>query len=171
MNENLTLRALEKNDLTFVHALHNTPEIMDYWFEEPYLSFASLEESFNKNKGNPRYRQFILAKQDEQIGFVEMLNIDPHHRNAEFTIIIAPDHQGNGYAKAATRLAMDYAFKVLNLHKLYLFADTLNKKAVHIYEKVGFQKEGVSRELFFVNGSYHDATVMSILDRDYWEMS
>ena len=33
--------------------------------------------------------------------------------------------------REATRLAMDYAFSVLNMHKLYLVVDKENEKAVH----------------------------------------
>ncbi len=170
MNENLTLRTLEKTDLEFIHALYNNPEIISYWFEEPYLSFAHREDSFDKNMDNQRHRQFILMNIDEKVGFVELVSIDPRHRNAEFTIIIHPDFQGKGYAYTATRLAMDYAFSVINLHKLYLYVDTTNEKAIHIYEKAGFQMEGVTQEMFFVNGTYHDAAVMCIFDRDYWKM-
>jgi RimJ/RimL family protein N-acetyltransferase len=42
-------------------------------------------------------------------------------------------HQGKGYAKRATRIAIDYAFKVLNIHKLYLHVDKDNKRAAGIY--------------------------------------
>src|SRR5699024_1170990 len=139
-------------------------------FEEPYFSMSRLEDLFDKNKENPRLRQFILSREDECIGFVELVNIDSRHRNAEFTIMIDPDYQGKGYAKIATSLALDYAFSTLNLHKLYLFVDTINEKAIHVYENKGFQQEGVAREMFFVGGTYHDAAVMSILDRDYQKM-
>lgn len=171
MNDNLILRTLEKTDLPFIHALYNNPDVISYWFEEPYLSMAQLEDIFDKNKENSRLRQFILAMENECVGLVELVNIDPRHRNAEFTIMIDPNYQGKGYAKIATRLAMDYAFSTLNLHKLYLFVDTINEKAIHVYERKGFQQEGVAREMFFVGGTYRDAAVMSIFDRDYQKMA
>ncbi|MGO1535176.1 MAG: spermidine acetyltransferase, partial [Halomonas sp.] len=45
----LKLRALERNDLRFVHELNNNQSIMSYWFEEPYESFDELEELYNKH--------------------------------------------------------------------------------------------------------------------------
>lgn len=42
----LKLRALERNDLRFVHELNNNQSIMSYWFEEPYESFDELEELY-----------------------------------------------------------------------------------------------------------------------------
>ena len=52
---------------------------------------------------------------------------------------------------------MDYAFTVLNLYKLYLVVDTENKKAIHVYTKLGFQIEGELKHEFFSNGEYRNA--------------
>lgn len=49
MNSQLTLRALERGDLRFIHNLNNNRNIMSYWFEEPYESFDELEELYNKH--------------------------------------------------------------------------------------------------------------------------
>ncbi|HLR08816.1 MAG TPA: GNAT family N-acetyltransferase [Bacillota bacterium] len=167
MTNKLRLRVMEKEDLPFVHNMFNNPAIMDYWFEEAYLSYAQLQEKFSKNMDDERQRHFILDKSGERLGFVALYSIDPRHRNAEYAIMIDPDHQGNGYATPATRCAMDYAFNVLNLHKLYLYVDRENEKAMHVYKKAGFKKEAVLKEAFFVSGVYHDAVIMSVFQRDY----
>src|SRR5699024_4848098 len=160
------MRIMEKNDAPFLHQLYNNPEVMSYWFEEAYLSVQALEKSFDDNIDNDKNRQFIVMDGNEKVGIVELVSIDWKHRNAEFTIIIAPKHQGKGYARPATKWAIDYGFSTLNLHKIYLFVDKINEKAIRVYEKIGFQVEGVAKEMFFVNGTYHDAVVMGIFQRD-----
>ncbi|SFE43344.1 diamine N-acetyltransferase [Lentibacillus persicus] len=50
MTNNLKLRTLEKDDLTFLHKLFNSPDIMSYWFSESYMSMEHLKESFDKVK-------------------------------------------------------------------------------------------------------------------------
>ncbi len=135
---------------------------MDYWFAESHYSFQLIKNRFENNLESTEHRQFILCSNGERIGFVGLFSISQRHRNAEFAIMIDPGQQGNGYAEPATRLAVDYAFKTLNLHKLFLHADKVNEKAIHIYEKVGFQTEGVLREHVYVNGEYHDLVTMSI---------
>src|SRR5699024_9593925 len=107
----------------------------------------ALEKSFDDNVESEKNRQFIVMNGEEKVGIVELVSIDWRHRNAEFTIIIAPEHQGKGYARPATQLAIDYGFYTLNLHKLYLFVDKINDKAIRVYEKAGFQVEGVAREM------------------------
>lgn len=167
MHDNIRIRAMEKKDAPFLYKLYNNSEIMDYWFEEAYLSMKALEKSFDDNINNDKNRQFIVMAGSEKVGIVELVSIDWKHRNAEFTIIIDPEYQGKGYSQPATHKALAYGFSVLNLHKLYLFVDKINEKAIRVYEKTGFQIEGVAKEMFFVNGTYHDAVVMGMFQRDF----
>ena len=166
MREDVHIRVMEKGDAPFLHSLYNNPDIMSYWFEEAHLSLQALEKSFDDDIENEKNRQFIVMHDNQRIGVVELVGIDWKHRHAEFTIMIAPEHQGNGYAHPATKRAIEYGFSTLNLHKLFLYVDKVNEKAIHVYEKMGFEVEGVAREMFFVNGTYHDAVVMGIFQRD-----
>lgn len=167
MKANIQLRALEREDLRYIHLLNNDNKIMSYWFEEPYESFAELQDLFKKHIHNQSERRFILMDDKQTVGLVELVEIDLIHRNAEFQIIIDPQSQGKGYASIATKLAIEYAFTILNLHKIYLLVDKKNDKAIHIYQKTGFQIEGELKEEFFINGSYHDAIRMCMFQRDF----
>lgn len=167
MDDTLKLHVLEKEDLPFIHQLFNNIDIMKYWFEEPSHSMALLEEQFSRNIRSEHIRQFTLKKDSENIGYIGFYNIEQIHRKAEFGIMIDPKHQGNGYASKAMELAIDYAFTILNLHKLYLIVAKENEKAIHIYKKAGFQVEAELKDEFFIHGSYHDTIVMSIFQHDY----
>lgn len=81
--------------------------------------------------------------------------------------MISPAYQGKGYATIATRLALDYAFTVLNLYKLSLIVDCENLRAIGVYTKVGFIEEGRLRHEFFVNGEYRDVLRMAIFQPNY----
>lgn len=160
MAPTLKLRPLEREDLRFVHQLDNDSSVMRYWFEEPYEAFVELSDLYDRHIHDQNERRFIVQQGEENLGLVELVEIDYIHRRAEFQIIIAPHHQGQGYAQPATKLAMEYAFNVLNLHKLYLIVDADNHKAIHIYEKLGFQVEGKLIDEFFANGEYRNAIRM-----------
>lgn len=170
MSGDLKLRPLEREDLKFVHRLNNDAKIMSYWFEEPYEAFVELQELYDKHIHDQSERRFILELDGQMVGLVELMEIDYIHRRAEFQIIIDPKFQGHGYAVSATKLAKKYAFHVLNLHKLYLVVDKVNEKAIHVYEKVGFIREGELIDEFFVDGTYHDAIRMCIFQHQYQEM-
>lgn len=168
MTPPIRLRALERDDLKFVHDLNNNRRAMTYWFEEPYESFVELEDLYLKHIHDQSERRFIAeTTEGERIGLVELVEITYIHRRAEFQIIIAPDRQGHGFGKAVTLLAMDYAFGVLNINKLYLTVSTDNPGAIALYQSCGFREEGHLVEEYFVNGHYQDALRMFQLQREY----
>ncbi len=168
MDVDVKLRALEKEDLYFIHLLDNNRNIMSYWFEEPYESFGELEDLYSKHIHDNSERRFIATNKDnESIGLVELIEINYIHRNAEFQIIIAPYFQGQSYASAVIHKALDYAFTILNLHKVYLLVSEDNHKALHLYQKLGFIEEGRLVQEFFINGKYCDAIRMYQLQQQY----
>lgn len=161
------LRPLERDDLPFVHQMDNNASVMRYWFEEPYEAFVELCDLYDKHIHDQTERRFIIEHAGSRVGLVELVEIDYVHRRAEFQIIIDPAHQGHGYASAAALLAMDYAFSVLNLYKLYLIVDKENHRAIGIYTKLGFDVEGELIHEFFVNGEYRNAIRMCIFQHQY----
>ncbi|GGN59169.1 hypothetical protein GCM10007971_21970 [Oceanobacillus indicireducens] len=64
-------------------------------------------------------------------------------------------------------MLLDYAFLELNMHRVSLRVFSHNEKAIHIYNKLGFVKEGVIRESLYRNGIWHDIIVMGVLKKDY----
>lgn len=164
----IKLRALERDDLRFVHDLTNNRRVMSYWFEEPYESFVELEDLYLKHIHDQSERRFIAETLSrERIGLVELVEITYIHRRAEFQIIISPENQGRGHGATVTRLAIDYAFRVLNINKLYLVVSTDNDAAIAIYRACGFVEEGRLVDEFFVNGHYQDALRMYQLQRHF----
>ncbi|WMY97513.1 MAG: spermidine N1-acetyltransferase [Arsenophonus sp.] len=166
-DNSIKLRPLEREDLHFVHQLDNNASIMRYWFEEPYEAFVELSDLYNKHIHDQLERRFIIEKEKNKLGLVELVEINYIHRRAEIGVIIDPRFQGEGYAEIATKLAMDYAFFVLNLYKIYLIVDKDNTKALHIYKKLGFNIEGNLIDEFFINGKYRTVVRMSIFQYEH----
>lgn len=102
----------------------------------------------------------------EHIGNVWLWNIDLLHRKAELRIILGSrEHIGRGMGSEAISLASDYAFDVLNLHKIYAYVLSINERAKHSFEKVGFFVEGILKEDRFSRGSYIDVFLLGRVKR------
>ena len=144
---------------------------MAYWFEEPYESFVELEDLYIKHIHDQSERRFIAESDGERIGLVELVEINYIHRRAEFQIVIAPVFQGKGFGKTMTSQALDYAFRVLNLHKVYLVVSVTNAPAISVYRQCGFQEEGTLVDEFFVDGRYQDALRMFRRQTEYFELA
>ncbi len=90
-------------------------------------------------------------------------------RNARLGIMIgARDHQGRGLGQEALRLIIAYAFKTLDLHKIWLVHYADNARMRHVAGKLGMSLEGVLRDEYFHAGRYHDMVRHALLRPD-WE--
>lgn len=75
---------------------------------------------------------------------------------------------GKGYGTEALRLALQYAFDELNLHRLTLTVIDYNERAIALYEKAGFRREGVFREFGQRDGKRYDMYLYGLL-RPEWK--
>ncbi|HEY7357566.1 MAG TPA: GNAT family protein, partial [Ktedonobacterales bacterium] len=70
----------------------------------------------------------------------------------------------------AVRLLLDYAFRLRNLHKVWLRVVSTNERAIRAYRACGFVEEGRLREQTWGDGRYVDDVYMGIL-RTEWEQA
>lgn len=110
----------------------------------------------------------IMSSDDVPIGAVQLADIDPWARHAELGIFIGdPACRGHGLGTEAMRLLLDFAFRQLNLHKVWLTVDADNDPAIRCYVRLGFRRDGVQRDAIYRDGRYLDRLLMSILESEF----
>ena len=98
------------------------------------------------------------------LGYVHFTNVHPVLRSAELGIAIGGAADRNqGFGLEAVRLAVAYGWKELNLERVALSVLADHAHARHVYQKAGFELEGVLRRAAYADGQFHDLTLMSIL--------
>ncbi|WP_228647597.1 GNAT family N-acetyltransferase [Microtetraspora sp. AC03309] len=102
------------------------------------------------------------------VGEVVLNEWDAGNRSCNFRIALAPVGQNRGLGTEAVRLMVGHGFERLSLHRISLTVFDFNPRARRAYEKVGFVKEGVHRDVLFYDGVWVDNVVMSILAPE-WE--
>lgn len=85
-------------------------------------------------------RRFAFWKDSELVGFSVLTDITKD--SAEFYIAIHPDQLGTGIGKELTTQVIRTAFDKLRLKRVYLKVRGWHHRAIHVYERVGFKKEG-----------------------------
>lgn len=109
-----------------------------------------------------------LLEGNKLIGSCQLHSINSVHRTAELQIRIGEvEERGHGFGTQAVQLLLDFAFKDLNLRRVYLHVFANNIPAIRIYEKKGFKNEGLLRQAAYVDGAYMDVMVMGILRDEY----
>jgi len=100
----------------------------------------------------------------QMIGFVGFGDIQNVHRCAELGIRIGNEvDRGHGYGKEAISLALEYAWRWLNLNRVQLKVFLHNERAIHSYASAGFEQEGHLRRAAFIDGHWRDVIIMSVL--------
>lgn len=165
------LRELSKRDIPTINKWRNDPQLIsclgapfryinedvDYSWYESYMS--------NRNRA---VRCAIVNDEDNILGIVSLTNVDFINQSAELSVMIGEDGDRNkGIGSFAVRTMVEHGFYNMNLHRIYLTALENNKRACHVYEKVGFKKEGLLRDATFKNGVYMNMYHYSIIREEY----
>ncbi|MGV1008297.1 MAG: GNAT family N-acetyltransferase [Dermatophilaceae bacterium] len=109
----------------------------------------------------------VDAEDGTVLGEVVLFGLDEDNESMVFRIaLVGPSVFGHGFGTEATRLVRDFAFEQLGLHRLTLEVFDHNPRARRVYEKCGFIVEGVRRDAQRIDGIWHDAIDMALLDSD-----
>lgn len=170
-NERIKLRKMTLEDTEIYHKWRNDYDVMSY--TDPSFDTRTYEETetFVKQvtQANDSKSYIIEYRENEKaIGITSLIHIDTKNRNAECIIDIGEkDYWGQGIGKEALTMLLDYAFLELNLHKVSLRVFSFNDRAITLYEKLGFEKEGELKEQLYRNGGWQHIIMMGLLKRNF----
>ncbi len=146
-----SLVPLDRRHLTATRAWANDWEIAEFMDRATPVSDAAHERWYEAIENRADCVYFAIEANDESatsqhIGNVWLWDIDTRHRKAEVRIVIgARNLRSQGIGTDALDLVSRYAFRRLNLRRLYAFVLSSNTRAVKAFEKAGFQQEGLLR--------------------------
>jgi RimJ/RimL family protein N-acetyltransferase len=168
----LTLRWLRDADAPDVFAVFRDSEVMRYWSSPPMQRLAEAAELIRRIHELFRSRtlfQWGIASQssDAILGTCTLFHLDATHRRAEIGFALGRAHWGQGLATEAVELLIGFAFDRLNLHRLEADVDPRNDRSLQLLERQGFQREGLLRERYHLNGELPDAVVLGLLRREW----
>lgn len=172
--EKIMLREYRKEDLPCITAWVNDMETTRYLsdiFSWPQTVKNSEDFLEMRLSGGRREAGFVIADRETQdyIGQADLMDINWIDRCATIGIVIGDKkNRGCGVGTEALALLCDYAFMRLGLQRVQLDVYSGNSRAITCYEHVGFVKEGIKRRARFVDGSFMDVILMSML-REEWE--
>ena len=153
------------------------------------LMRATIAEPVNNLMSEPG--EFTLTVEQERMflaeqmirpdwaGFVATLNDAPgqvigsimangkgrratRHR-AAVGLAVARDWRGKGVGRALMERVIAWARETGFITRLELEALVRNESAVRLYERLGFQREGLQRHALLRNGEYLDDIIMALL--------
>ena len=150
----------------WLNDLEGTQNLLIY---SQVISLANEKEFLEQLSKSHAY-SIIDIKTNELLGNCGFDNIDQLNQTAEAGIFIGNKNYWNkGYGTEALSLLMDYGFKALNFHSIFLRVFSFNERAKKSYEKIGFKVIGKRREALIRDNKKHDIIYMDILTNEFYE--
>lgn len=158
--EDISLRALEPEDLDLLYDWENRGEHWAISQTQQPFSKALLKAYLNQQHRDVRETgqlRLMICKAGEAIGTVELFDADFWNQRAGIGVILfQQEFRGQGIARIALDLLMNYAYAHLNFHQLYCNIDVNNSDSISLFKRLGFQQVGVKKDWVKINRKFVD---------------
>lgn len=156
----ITIRGIEADDWEDIAAIQAAPGVIYGTLQVPYKSRDAIRE---RTENQPPNMHALVAVVDEQVvGLLGLrVGIGRRAHAASLGMMVHADFQGRGVGSALMAAAIDLAENWLALSRIDLEVFPDNAPALALYEKFGFEREGVLREYAFRDGQYVDSILMA----------
>jgi L-phenylalanine/L-methionine N-acetyltransferase len=157
------VRKATPQDFDFIYSLYFHPKI------NPFLLYEMMDKTafkpiFDELMGKEIV--FIFENAGKDVG---MFKLFAHtHRTSHIGylggVAVHPDYSGQGFGTAMLKEILTFG-QQLGFLRIELSTATINETAIRLYEKVGFQKEGVLRKYSFMKSEnrFLDEVMMAYL--------
>ena len=146
----------------------NDPRIRDWCRQVGLITPRDQERWYLWQNDDKATHMFAVVEQGNGIviGVCGLTSIDLIARRAEFSLYIAPNHQGLGYGYSALRTLCKYGFSELGLNSIWGESFAGNP-ALTLFKRIGFVLEGTRRQFYFKGGKFIDAQLVSMLKHEF----
>ena len=163
-----TIRVAEPTDATAMIAY-----MLQVSNETPFLSFGPNEfnrtideeiEIIEHHKREPNHLFLLVMLNNEIIG---MLNVHASHKLrlkhiGEFGVTVKKKYWGIGIGRHLLDVMLHWANQTELIRKINLKVTAHNKRAIELYQKVGFEVEGVLKRDICIDGVFLNTYAMGL---------
>lgn len=158
--KNVELRGITKDDAPLIYEWVNREDLRDLTGTLYPVSEYEHERWIQNITLSPDKKLFAVYLNNNCVGTVGLKLIDHINSNAELFISLG-DTDVPGVGTDAVETLVNYCFRHLNFHKIYLHVFESNIRAIKCYENAGFTVEGELKDHHFSNGKYENVLIMS----------
>lgn len=172
VGKNILLRPIRLKDKKGILKLR-----LDFNANKAYLGFPFPITEINEKYWiqslySPHSRKridFAIASKKTKtfVGLISLRDYDSLHRRGRFGIFIQRKYWGKGYAREAMAIFFKYLFNQIGLQRIYLEVLESNKRAIRLYERFRFVKEGLLRQHYFQDGGFKNILVLGLLKKEF----
>jgi UDP-4-amino-4,6-dideoxy-N-acetyl-beta-L-altrosamine N-acetyltransferase len=159
---------LGSNHLEVVRRWRNSPEVASFMYTDDHITEADQVLWFERVSVDPASRYWVVLLELQPVGLISLTNIDLTNRRCDWAIYLGEQTaRGRGVASHAQYFGAIQCFDRLGLEKLCCEAFEFNSSAIELYEKLGFEREGLFADHYVKNGEFANVVVLG-LHRSRW---
>ena len=167
----VTLRELRLEDAASLLAMLSTEEVARFISPPPntiegyerFIAWATRE----RVRGNYVCFAVVPEGMTVAVGLFQLRALEPGFATAEWGFALGSAFWGSGLFVESACLVLDFAFDVVNIHRLEARASVANGRGNGALRKLGAVQEGVLRRSFFRGGEFHDQVMWTVLADDW----
>jgi len=170
--ERLILREINTVDTEAVFAIRGDYEVTKY---NSGAAYTELDQAENLIKGIQEEYQLksalrwgiTLKAEDCVIGMVGFNYWNRTDNRGSVGFDLARAYWRRGIMREALRSTLNFGFINMGLHRIEADASIYNEASIGLLKSIGFQQEGIQREQYYEDDTYHDLVLLAILENDW----
>lgn len=158
------LRALEPDDLSFIYELENNTAIWEIsGTTTPYSKHVLKQYLDNAHRDiyDVKQLRLCICKGEKVLGLIDLFDFDPRNKRAGVGIVILEEKERNqGSGTEAIQLLCDYGFTTLGLRQLFANVMEDNLTSLYLFKKMGFEEVGIKKDWIYSNGEFKNEILL-----------
>ncbi len=170
--ERLILREIIPADTDSIFTIRGDYEVTKYNSGAAYTEreqaenlIAGMQEEYQMESS---VRWGITLKEvDCVIGMVGFNYWNRTDNRGSIGFDLAQAYWRQGIMREALRSILNFGFINMGLHRIEADASIYNEASIGLLNSIGFQQEGIQREQYYEDGTYHDLVLLALLEMDW----
>lgn len=158
----IVVRALEPGDMEDLTEAWNQPKAFAQTMQLPYTSVDARQK--RNAVTPPNFTKLVAEVEGKVVGSIYLDADEGRRRHVGVIGMAVHDaYAGRGVGTALMKAALSLADDWLNLKRIELSVYADNTRAIALYERFGFEREGLFRAYAWRDGAYVDSLAMARL--------
>ncbi|WP_374472801.1 GNAT family N-acetyltransferase [Phenylobacterium sp.] len=159
----IAVRAMESADVPAIAEVMNQPRAIWGTLQTPYMPVELRQTMFDAT--DPNRRALVAEVEGRVVGSAGLQREAPHRRGhvASLGMAVHDAFARRGVGSALMAAVVELAERWWNIKRLELHVYADNLPAIALYERFGFEREGLMRAYAWRDGEYVDSLAMARL--------
>ena len=138
-DDDIKIKKFEKNDLKNFKNFSPYDDILLTDYNLCFLKESEIKKWEKKIKSK-KNNYFVIFLNEIMIGYIGISRISFLNSNYELSLSLDEKYCSKGYGFKSLRLFLEYYFENFDKYSIWLNVNAFNQRAIHLYEKIGFEK-------------------------------